>query len=119
MNSILVFQLLHACGSPGLDFFLLFFFSFFTSPTDGRLDWRQMQSLVRSMPELHKTLILASVSREAGKDQFRVDELALATEHAPFRHRRVSTEVGGQRKKARTDRIVENDSEPMVEEGAN
>ena len=80
-----------------------------------------MQSLVRSMPELHKTLILASVCREAGEDQYRVDELALTTEHAPFRHRNVTAEVGGQRKKkkARIDETVENNSETMVEEGSN
>jgi len=53
------------------------------------------------MPDLHKTLILAYV-RETGENEYEVDELALATEHAPFRHKKAAVEVGGQRKKART-----------------
>jgi hypothetical protein len=68
--------------------------------TDGSLDWRVMQTLVRSMPDLHKTLIVANL-RRIGLDQYEVDELAIATEHAPFRHKKASVDVGGQRKKAK------------------
>ena len=73
---------------------------------DGRLDWRTMQTLVRSMPELHKTLILAHI-REVG-DGFQVEEMAIATEHAPFRHKSNTKEVGAQvKKKARTHDVME------------
>ena len=82
---------------------------------DGSIDWRAMQTLVRSMPDLHKTLILAHVRRppntssssgdnnnEKNDDNdWIVDELAMATEHAPFRHKRKvpgETAVGSQRK---------------------
>jgi hypothetical protein len=67
-----------------------------------------MQTLVRSMPDLHKTLILAHLRRRGNKndgddddDDWTVDELAMATEHAPFRHKRQilgKTSVGSQRK---------------------
>jgi hypothetical protein len=60
-----------------------------------------MQSLVRSMPGLHKTLILANVRYTTG-EEYEVDELAMATEHAPFRHKKTVVKVGEQRKKART-----------------
>jgi hypothetical protein len=70
---------------------------------DGRIDWRMMQTLVRSMPNLHKTLILANLQQQEG-GQWHVSELALATEHAPFRHKKQvvsKTQVGAQRKKQR------------------
>mmetsp|Transcript_15648 Transcript_15648/g.20394 ORF Transcript_15648/g.20394 Transcript_15648/m.20394 type:complete len:133 (-) Transcript_15648:1395-1793(-) len=72
-------------------------------PDGELLDWRMMQSLVRSMPDLHKTLILANpiLNAEDGSLQS-VQELAFATEHAPFRHRKVKGEVGSQKKKSRT-----------------
>jgi tRNA splicing endonuclease len=72
---------------------------------EGLLDWREMQTLVRSMPDLHKTLILANVKVQKIGDEMRyiVEELAIATEHAPFRHRNTVTEVGAQRKKAKVD----------------
>ena len=84
-----------------------------------------MQSLVRSMPDLHKTLILAQVvpkvdnngdagdagasveratnstddnNQDVDDDSWDVQELAIATEHAPFRHKK-TVEVGGQRKR--------------------
>jgi len=64
-----------------------------------------MQTLVRSMPDLHKTLILTHI-REVG-DEFQVDEMAIATEHAPFRHKKQQVKnvvVGSQvKKKARVD----------------
>lgn len=66
---------------------------------DGLLDWKAIQTLVRSMPDLHKTLILASVVGEYKDGTATVNELAMATEHAPFRHRPKAREVGGQRKK--------------------
>jgi len=67
----------------------------------GFLDWRTMQTLVRSMPDLHKTLILANLRRVGGETGgYEVDELAIATEHAPFRHRnRTPVGVGSQRKR--------------------
>ena len=72
---------------------------------DERMDWRTIQTLVRSMPDLHKTLILAHITElEVGK--FVVDELAIATEHAPFRHRNAMKRVGvgQQTKKQKTDK---------------
>ena len=71
--------------------------------SDGLLDWRMIQSLVRLMPDLHKTLLLASL--HPGEDgTYSVQELAMASEHAPFRHKhlertRKATQVGEQRKK--------------------
>lgn len=62
-----------------------------------RLDWRSIQTLVRSMPDFHKTLILAHITEGVGG--YAVSEMAIATEHAPFRHRRPPKIVGGQRKK--------------------
>jgi hypothetical protein len=68
----------------------------------GTLDWRSIQTLVRSMPDLHKTLILADVRGDWKSGDAAIHELAMATEHAPFRHRQKITEVGGQRKKQKT-----------------
>ena len=70
---------------------------------DGMLDWREIQTLVRSMPDFHKTLILVNVRLdEQGKHV--VDELAMATEHAPFRHKqRIIDQAGLQRKKIKTN----------------
>ena len=93
---------------------------------DGQLDWRTIQTLVRSMPDLRKTLIIAHV-REVdpaggGKGQVKVrtdesndnskgtqqalnryvvEELAIATEHAPFRHKNIPQGVGTQVKPQR------------------
>jgi hypothetical protein len=61
------------------------------------------------MPDLHKTLILARV-RE-GEEGFSVDEMAIATEHAPFRHKNTVKGVGSQVKKAKTDNIDEGDGD--------
>jgi hypothetical protein len=66
---------------------------------DGFLDWKEIQTLVRSMPDLHKTLILAYVQETTEVGKYMVEEIAIATEHAPFRHRNVIIEVGAQRKK--------------------
>lgn len=82
---------------------------------DGSIDWRAMQTLVRSMPDLHKTLILANLRWNEERD-WKVDELAMATEHAPFRHKRKTlgeTAVGSQRKRAAT---VEKTAEDSREE---
>jgi hypothetical protein len=60
-----------------------------------------LTSLLQNTPsDLHKTLILANV-RTGDNGKFTVEELAIATEHAPFRHKNIITEVGGQRKKAK------------------
>lgn len=64
-----------------------------------KLDWREIQTLVRSMPDLHKTLILANVIGDIKQDDATIQELAMATEHAPFRHRQKLVEVGSQRKR--------------------
>ena len=65
--------------------------------SDDTIDWREMQTLARSMPDLHKTLVLANVKAKDNDIPY-VEELAITTEHAPFRHRQKSIEIGGQRK---------------------
>ena len=79
-----------------------FFFWLLSLSLDGRLDWRVMQTLVRSMPDLHKTLILAHVY-ESESGALEVDEIAMATEHAPFRHRKEKKQVGGQAKRQKVE----------------
>jgi len=91
-------------------------FSSHSTDKDGILDWKVLQTLVRSMPSLHKTLILASV-REIGNDEYKVDEIAMATEHAPFRHKKVQTEVGAQRKKQKMETSEDPDGGGGEEEG--
>ena len=107
-------------------------------PSDGRVDWRRIQCLTRSMPDYKKTLILAEVSviekdieegdedGEAKADNssggeaivsspiapktkrrkriIKVKELAVSTEHAPFRHKtkKGAVDIGSQRKKQKT-----------------
>ena len=116
-------------------------------PADGRVDWRRIQCLTRSMPDYKKTLILAEVvvteedgeqqqqqeedndrdTRVEGEDDvsssraddsiigltkekkkkriIKVNELAVSTEHAPFRHRSAkkgAVDIGSQRKKQKT-----------------
>lgn len=73
----------------------------FFSLTDDLLDWREIQTLVRSMPDLHKTLILAHVKYDK-EGKIHIQEIAVASEHAPFRHRIKFQEVGSQRKKQKT-----------------
>ena len=73
---------------------------FFLFHVDGSLDWRRLQILVRSMPSLHKTLILAYI-RPQEDGSLEVDELAVGSEHAPFRHKKHVLDVsepGTQRK---------------------
>lgn len=78
-----------------------------TTILDELLDWREIQTLTRSMPDFHKTLILVNVKGES------IEELAMASEHAPFRHRPKPKEVGGQVKKtkAATNDSTSNDSD--------
>lgn len=58
------------------------------------------------LSDLHKTLILAHL-RKGENDDYTVEEMALATEHAPFRHRKNTIEVGSQRKKAKLETSVD------------
>lgn len=62
-----------------------------------------MQTLTRSMPDLHKTLVLASITQDE-HGEYRVEEMAIATEHAPFRHKKqqATPNVGSQVKKPKT-----------------
>jgi hypothetical protein len=88
--------------------------------TDGILDWRRIQILVRSMPSLHKTLILAHIRRRDNANasdnsqtaplshsSWTIDELAIGTEHAPFRHKKQAfiQEPGEQQKKRKLDEL--------------
>lgn len=103
--------------------------------TDSRMNWMTVQILVRSMPELHKTLIIANVKPcspdhmgaisyngctdvvadvdinvdgrrsdstipvSQNTKYYIVEEIAVASEHAPFRHKNVMDEIGVQLKK--------------------
>ena len=65
-----------------------------------RLNWMTIQILVRAMPDLHKTLIIANVKQVSAHTigaieyslndnncyYYIVEEIAIASEHAPFRH---------------------------------
>jgi hypothetical protein len=70
---------------------------------DGKLDWRRLQSLVRTMPNVRKTLILANLVMRDG--DWQVNEVSMTTEHAPFRHRKntIMTNVGTQIKRRKVD----------------
>jgi hypothetical protein len=70
----------------------------------GDIPWYTIQTLVRMMADLHKTLILVHVGEVESSDdkattphessvrvpyqgkEYWVDEFAITTEHAPFRH---------------------------------
>mmetsp|Transcript_1011 Transcript_1011/g.1375 ORF Transcript_1011/g.1375 Transcript_1011/m.1375 type:complete len:144 (-) Transcript_1011:238-669(-) len=84
-------------------------------PPDGSLDWRMIQTLTRLVVSTGKTLIVANVKEVTediteGKEvdmivmygdpprRYVVEELAIATEHAPFRHKNVMKGVGLQTK---------------------
>ncbi len=84
-------------------------------PPDGSLDWRMIQTLTRLVVSTGKTLIVANVkevTEELTKEKevdmivtygepplrYVVEELAIATEHAPFRHKNVKKGVGLQTK---------------------
>ena len=67
-----------------------------------------IQSLVRMMPDLHKTLLLASLQTNADDGSPSVQEIALTSEHAQFRQKHVervrqATQVGTQRKRKREE----------------
>lgn len=63
------------------------------------------------MPDLHKTLILAHVTKKRDEncydtrsdvdDAYSITEIAIASEHAPFRHKKMIREAGTQVKKKR------------------
>ena len=57
------------------------------------------------MPDLHKTLIIANVEGDYKAGTAEIQELAMATEHAPFRHRQKLAEVGGQKKPVTTNQL--------------
>lgn len=94
---------------------------------DSSVNWLQIQTLARSMSTLHKQLVVVSITSTAKKHEgtiaftkesgvmedqietsnltddsihyFVVDELAISSGHAPFRHKRnVKHEVGSQKK---------------------
>lgn len=65
------------------------------------------------MPDLHKTLILANI-RQTENEEPQVEELAIATEHAPFRHRKTTGGVGSQRKRPKVDDGKEKEGEADV-----
>jgi hypothetical protein len=69
---------------------------------DGLIDWREIQTLTRSMPDFHKTLVLVNVKDDA------IEELAMATEHAPFRHRPAPQAVGSQVKPLKKTKLLDN-----------
>lgn len=90
-------------------------------PNDSRVNWMQIQILARSMATLHKQLTIVNVrpgtsvvenpirtddhlNHEEGiGDDYVIDELAIASGHAPFRHkRREINPVGSQLKQKRT-----------------
>jgi len=83
--------------------------------SNGKLDWRMIQTLVRSMPSIKKTLIVAHVKekktdgssssdgsgddaqqQQLVKERYVVHELAISSEHAPFRHKNIPKGVGTQ-----------------------
>jgi hypothetical protein len=61
------------------------------------------------MADLHKTLLLANLCPDDScPDALRVEEIALTTEHAPFRHKHAerlqqASQVGAQRKRPRSN----------------
>ena len=67
------------------------------------MDWRTIQTLVRSMPDLHKTLIVANIREtvDGASVLCVVEEMAIASEHAPFRQKHELKQVGEQRKKVK------------------
>lgn len=91
------------------------------------LDWRCLQALCRSMPDLHKTLVICRVldqckckhrkedtnSGNEGtlgqvcllSDCYSIEEIAVASEHAPFRYRKKKKDVGEQVKPRKEKRM--------------
>lgn len=75
--------------------------SFVTTAPDELIDWREIQTLTRSMPDFHKTLMVVNVKGDS------IEELAMTTEHAPFRHRPAPKAVGSQVKPAKKQKLEE------------
>mmetsp|Transcript_21811 Transcript_21811/g.32344 ORF Transcript_21811/g.32344 Transcript_21811/m.32344 type:complete len:156 (-) Transcript_21811:114-581(-) len=96
-------------------------------PPGSRVNWMQIQTLARSMSTLHKQLVIVDIlpgSKDDGvsiayplrkEDEFGkeggvhdssyycIDEIAVASGHAPFRHKRNAVKkVGSQVKEERT-----------------
>lgn len=71
--------------------------------TDGKMDMRTLQTLVRSMPDFHKRLIVASIVPCATDNSYEVKELSFSSQHAPFRQKAASHGVGKQRKPQNID----------------
>lgn len=70
---------------------------------DSRLHWMTLQTLTRSMSDFKKQLIVVNITPfPNGEDMnYVVEELAIVSGHAPFRHRRqIKVEVGSQKKGA-------------------
>ncbi len=63
---------------------------------------RTLQTLIRSMPDFHKRLIVASVVPCATDRTYEVKELSFSSQHAPFRQKSAVQGVG-QQKKAKVD----------------
>ncbi len=62
------------------------------------MDMRILQTLVRSMPDFHKRLLVASIVPCATNSSYEVKELSFSSQHAPFRQKAVSQGVGQQKK---------------------
>jgi hypothetical protein len=65
------------------------------------IDWREIQTLTRSMPDFHKTLMVVNVKGDS------IEEIAMATEHAPFRHRPAPKAIGSQVKPNKKPKLGE------------
>lgn len=70
---------------------------------ESRLNWMTLQTLTRSMSDFKKQLIVVNVTpfpvAENRDRDYVVEELAVVSGHAPFRHKRqTKLEVGSQKK---------------------
>ena len=70
---------------------------------NSRLQWCTIQTLVRSMSDLHKRLIIVNVDNGDGDGDV-VHEMMIGTEHAPMRQKKVCT-AGSQLKKQKMNNI--------------
>ena len=59
-----------------------------------RLDWTTIQTLVRSMSELHKRLIIVNITKQDDNDYI-VNEIMIGTEHAPMRQKKHIIDTAG------------------------
>jgi tRNA splicing endonuclease len=74
-------------------------------PPNSRVNWMQIQTLARSMSTLHKQLIIVDIlssydnNSPDDSNNYSINEIAVASGHAPFRHKRnVVKKVGSQLK---------------------